>query len=59
MRPETIKLCSCGHVYKRAQFVALPQPPNGGEAMGLLWRNCACGSTIAMEAKSSAPRAEA
>lgn len=42
------KVCGCcGKAYTRPEFLALALPSNGvGEAMGLVWRNCSCGSTL-------------
>ena len=45
---EGVKECHCcGATYDRAAFLALALPSNGiGQAMGLIWRNCSCGSTL-------------
>lgn len=44
------KTCGCGRCYTRVEFLALPHAANGGEGLGLLWRNCACNSTLTMGA---------
>lgn len=54
-RPQWRRVCTCGAVYDRRQWAALPAPRGGdyqpdrdGEQVGLQLRNCvACGSTLA------------
>jgi len=50
--------CACGKAYTLAEWLALPSPPSGDrsifdeedpEAPVLLYRNCSCGSTMALE----------
>lgn len=49
------KRCSCGINYTHDEFIALPLPHSGkGEGNGLIWRNCKCKSTIAIECERSA-----
>lgn len=53
MKPVTLKICKCCRkVYTREEFLALALPSNGiGSMGGLLWRNCACRSTLGLEEK--------
>ena len=54
---KIIKQCSCGRKYDLFSFLSLPIPGNGksisyieyeGELCIDIWRNCSCGSTIAI-----------
>lgn len=43
---NVIKKCSCGKTYTREQWAKLKLV---GHGQGLEYRNCTCGSTIAIE----------
>lgn len=46
---KVAKQCACGASYTLAEFLALPFPASGREfGSGLRFRNCACGSTLAL-----------
>lgn len=44
------KLCrNCKTQHTLGAFLSLPFPRGGGEGCGMYWRNCHCGSTLALE----------
>ena len=48
VRPRSFKTCGCGEAYTAEQYHELPSPRGGGDGCGLVWRNCRCGSTLAV-----------
>jgi DnaJ-class molecular chaperone len=55
-REVTIKICGCGADFTRRQWKRLPHAGEMADGLGgvLELRNCACGSTIAIQLRSVA-----
>jgi hypothetical protein len=50
MGENETKTCKCcGTEHNRASWETLPAAPGGLRALGFEWRNCECGSTLAIQ----------